>query len=69
MRSAVGGLESNPLILRSGNDDAHLRTVLDSVADTIVIFDSDERILHWNAGAERIFGYRSDEVVGASIAC
>lgn len=43
---------------------ARLQAILDAVADAIVTIDRDGRILQWSAGAERIFGYLPDEIVG-----
>ncbi|UZP65951.1 GGDEF domain-containing protein [Desulfovibrio mangrovi] len=44
------------------------KEVLDSMADGVYFVDKDRRITYWNKGAERISGYRSDEVVGKSCA-
>ncbi len=49
-------------------EDSRLQSMLDSVADAIVIFDPAGRIGQWNAGAERIFGYAAHEMIGKSIA-
>jgi diguanylate cyclase (GGDEF)-like protein/PAS domain S-box-containing protein len=38
--------------------------VLDFLFDGVYALDRNRRILYWNAGAERISGYRADEVVG-----
>ncbi len=35
--------------------------------DAIVSFDLDMRVRHWNPGAERLSGFRADEVIGLSI--
>ena len=42
-------------------------TICELAADAIVIVDDDFRIVHFNSGASRIFGYSADEVVGASL--
>src|ERR1700722_13631605 len=49
------------------DDDARLQPVLDSVADAIIIFDHGGRILRWNRGAERIFGYGAVDIVGTNV--
>ena len=36
-------------------------------SDAIISFDLDLRVRHWNRGAERLYGYRADEVLGQSI--
>jgi PAS domain S-box-containing protein len=41
--------------------------VLRGGADAIVAADREGRIMFWNPGAERIFGYREPEAVGRSL--
>ena len=41
-----------------------LRAITDAAADGIVLMDNDGNISYWNPGAERIFGYRAEEVMG-----
>jgi PAS domain S-box-containing protein len=43
------------------------QTLLDSSPDALIAIAPDGRILSWNRGAENIFGYRSEEAVGASL--
>lgn len=43
-----------------------LSAVVESSSDGIVSFTLDRRIVSWNHGAERIFGYRENEVTGKS---
>lgn len=38
-----------------------------AAGDGIVVVDAEGRIVFWNAAAERIFGYREDEALGASL--
>jgi diguanylate cyclase (GGDEF)-like protein/PAS domain S-box-containing protein len=40
------------------------KRILDSLYDGVYLVDTDRRITYWNAGAERITGYRADEAVG-----
>lgn len=42
----------------------HLSAVIDSSPLAILELSRDARVLAWNAGAERLFGWRADEVVG-----
>jgi PAS domain S-box-containing protein len=38
--------------------------LLDQSQDAILVRDMDDRIIYWNKSAERMYGWRSDEVVG-----
>jgi PAS domain S-box-containing protein len=41
-------------------------TVVSNTADAILTLDRENKILSWNHGAELIFGYRKEEVIGQS---
>jgi PAS domain S-box-containing protein len=46
-------------------DDKFFRLMVESVTDhTVIGIDLEGRILSWNTGAEKIFGYAKEEVVG-----
>jgi PAS domain S-box-containing protein len=46
------------------------RLLLDGVQDyAIFMMDTQGQIVSWNAGAERIKGYRADEIIGRSFSC
>lgn len=45
----------------------YLESVMDSTPDAIVTTDNKHRIMEWNAGAERLFGYSRDEVIGKNL--
>jgi PAS domain S-box-containing protein len=41
--------------------------LLDSAQDAIVVRTMDNKILFWNRAAERIYGWRAEEVIGSSV--
>ena len=46
-------------------DDLHnFSLILDSLSDGVYVCDSQRRIVYWNKSAERITGWRAEEVVG-----
>ncbi len=47
--------------------EAKFSGILDIAADAIISVDEQQRILHFNRGAERIFGWSADEVRGRSL--
>ena len=49
---------------RSG---ARTQAIVDAVADAIVTIDRHGKIRQWSRGAQRIFGYTADDVIGADL--
>jgi PAS domain S-box-containing protein len=41
--------------------------ILDSASDSIIIRDMDDRIVYWNRGAEILYGWKREEVIGRYI--
>ena len=51
-------------------NDERFRLLVESITDySIILLDPQGRIASWNAGAERIKGYRADEIIGQHISC
>ncbi len=46
---------------------AELRAVVDGLPVATVVIDRDGRVTRWNRGAERMFGWTADEVLGGPI--
>ena len=41
--------------------------IVDNSSDAVVFGDAEGNVRLWNAGAERIFGFRADEILGKSM--
>ena len=47
------------------DDDDRFRLLIESITDcAIYMLDTHGRVTSWNPGAERLKGYRSDEIIG-----
>ncbi|MCX5512605.1 hybrid sensor histidine kinase/response regulator [Kaistia algarum] len=58
-------MQSSVLKDAPANDESRYRLLVDSIADhAICMLDVDGRVVSWNRGAERIKGYRADEIIG-----
>jgi PAS domain S-box-containing protein len=54
---------------RLRRSEERFRVLVEGVQDyAIVMLESDGRLASWNLGAERITGYRADEIVGTNVA-
>lgn len=47
--------------------EAHLRSILETVPDAMVVIDDHGRMQSFSTAAERLFGYRAGEVVGQNV--
>ena len=47
--------------------EARHRAITETAQDAIVATDADGKVSFWNAAAERIFGYRGNEVLGQNL--
>ena len=69
---AVGTLAANAirnaqLVQELRSNEAHLRAVLDNVAEGIMTVEDSHCIASFNPAAERIFGYPAAEVIGQDV--
>src|SRR5690606_1905038 len=54
-----------PTPVRPQNEDARYRLLVDAITDyAIYMLDLDGRVSSWNRGAERLKGYRPEEIIG-----
>src|SRR6185503_17038336 len=61
-RSDVGGRRAAPSLRRV---EEHFDRIIENVRDyAIFLLDAEGRVISWNAGAQRIKGYRPDEILG-----
>jgi PAS domain S-box-containing protein len=49
------------------NINLDLPTLLATIADAVIVSDAHEKIIVWNAGATRIFGYSEAEALGKTV--
>jgi len=59
---ACGALDERTMELAKSN--AKLQALIDASPSAIIALDLDARVVTWGRGAEKIFGYAADEVVG-----
>jgi two-component system NtrC family sensor kinase len=55
---------SAALVRQMGRQEEYMLSILKSSADAIVFVDNDNRVQVWNRGAELLFGYTAEEMVG-----
>ena len=47
--------------------EAHLRSILDTVPEAMIVIDEQGRVASFSAAAAKLFGYRAEEVVGRNV--
>ncbi len=58
---------TNPVLVQLRESEARLRTILTTAHDAVVMMDSEGAVAYWNPAAERVFGWRADEVIGRDL--
>ncbi|MFP5463084.1 MAG: PAS domain-containing protein, partial [Gammaproteobacteria bacterium] len=53
---------------RLSENEARVQTLIETAQDPFVAVDFEGRITEWNTQAEKLFGWRRDEVLGESLA-
>ena len=61
---AAVSLESSRALEALELSEERFRSVAETTGDAIVTFDSSEHIVYWNPGAEAVFGYSAEEMMG-----
>ncbi len=67
--AAAAGVEAARMYESQHRADARYREVLKMAADAIVSIDESQRVVVFNTGAENLFGYDADEIIGQPIDC
>ena len=62
------GLRQRQLLEQARRSESRLRALVDTAGDGVVLFDAQGTIQSFNGAAERLFGWRADEVVGRNVA-
>ena len=66
--SLIGLIEEHKKMeLTLKESETRMRAITESAQDAILMMDTLGRISFWNPSAERIFGYKSDDVIGKNL--
>jgi two-component system sensor kinase FixL len=47
--------------------EAHLRSILETVPDAMIVINEQGRVQSFSSAAERLFGYKADDVIGKNV--
>ena len=59
--------EKKKILEELKNNEEKFRTISESANDAIIMMDSEGNVSYWNRAAEKMFGYKNDEVIGKNI--
>lgn len=59
--------EARAALDRVAQREAHLQSILDTVPDAMVVIDERGRMQSFSSAAERLFGWRAEEVIGRNV--
>jgi PAS domain S-box-containing protein len=57
-------LEREQALIRAQESQAHLAALVESSEDAIISQNIESKVLSWNSGAERLYGYTAEEMIG-----
>jgi PAS domain S-box-containing protein len=72
-RRLAAGDGTAPILLHPGSTptpgatELMLQTICDAALDAVVMMDAQGKVAHWNAAAERMFGYLAGEILGENV--
>ncbi len=66
-REATFAIEQSDLLRALRRTERYLETLISSSPDAIVTTDPEGRIVVWNEGAERMLGWKKEEIAGRSV--
>ncbi len=66
-REAAFAIEQSDLLRELQRTEGYLENLISSSPDAIVTTDPEGRIVVWNEGAERMLGWKREEIVGKSV--
>ncbi|MDB5437906.1 MAG: fixL [Caulobacteraceae bacterium] len=63
------GAQAAEAVAHLAEREAHLRSILETVPDAMVVIDEQGTIESFSAAAERLFGWTTAEVIGRNVSC